>query len=381
VVKIYNEPDWILEVVNCVIERGSERPQTTINKAEVYGYTKENMAERFIPYIEFRKAIEKEILPLYEIDSVLVSFFKETPYEKESRNNLSASFISQLEDYFVWKGAIEQSSVFTNQKGSFGEDGKALKECMNDFATNSVDLLQMNSDIMSIESRATKDFQLSDLMKELYQLDAADDFKMKLMWIYSDYIEILDHLCEFFKSSIPIVKKNFHIIEKEFEIARKELLDSTDLNKLIEEETGMKFPKTNDVYYSLAILNYNYLALTLLDERFFVSIGIYMLELSKGPRSMTEEALVRAMKALGEPNRMQIIRLLSKEQMFLQELSEHLQLTTATVSHHITILMEANLIMIVVEALDKKRIYYQVCKDTILKITASLQSLSGLQGE
>jgi len=377
VITINTEPDWIAEVATCVLERESNRSESTIEKSEVYGYSKDAMTEKFTSYNRFRQAVTEEIVELYEKDQVLVTFFKETEHEKEARNNLSSSFLLTFEDYLEWKGIVENASIFTNQKSNYDLEGKRLKEAVVDYATNNVDLLDMTTEIMGIKRRATSEYQLSDLMKELYQFDVPDDFKMKLMWIFSNYEELLEHLGEFYKKAIPVVKKYFPIIEKDFNTSREHLLSCTDLSKMIEEETGMKLPIMKEAYYTISILPYNYLSLTLLDERFFINVGMFMLQLSNNISSLTEEALTRAMKALGEPNRMQIMKLLSNEQMFLQELAEHLHLTTATVSHHIAILCEVNLIMVVVETQDKKRIYYQVCKDTLLKITASLQEIAG----
>ena len=59
---------------------------------------------------------------------------------------------------------------------------------------------------------------------------------------------------------------------------------------------------------------------------------------------MTGIDCIAALKALGELNRMRIVRLLLKEQMGVNQISERLEISQYNVSKHLRILKEAGLV-------------------------------------
>lgn len=79
------------------------------------------------------------------------------------------------------------------------------------------------------------------------------------------------------------------------------------------------------------------------------------------PGISTERA-INAMKLLSDKSRFEIMRYIHAHNAYGNEIAEHLGLTTATVSHHMSSLLEANLI-----SLEQKngKIYYHINKDTL----------------
>ena len=59
---------------------------------------------------------------------------------------------------------------------------------------------------------------------------------------------------------------------------------------------------------------------------------------------MTRIDCIAALKALGELNRLRIVRLLLKEQMGVNQISERLKMSQYNVSKHLRILREAGLV-------------------------------------
>lgn len=79
------------------------------------------------------------------------------------------------------------------------------------------------------------------------------------------------------------------------------------------------------------------------------------------PKLSTERA-INALKLLSDKSRFEIMRYIHAHNAYGNEIAEHLGLTTATVSHHMSALLEANLI-----SLEQKngKIYYHINKDTL----------------
>lgn len=77
-------------------------------------------------------------------------------------------------------------------------------------------------------------------------------------------------------------------------------------------------------------------------------------------------------KALSDPTRRQIIELLRKGKMSAGEILDHFQMTGASISHHLSILKNANL---VTDDKQGKYIYYELNLSVVEEILTWLASL------
>ena len=77
---------------------------------------------------------------------------------------------------------------------------------------------------------------------------------------------------------------------------------------------------------------------------------------------LSAERAINALKLLSDKSRFEIMRYIHSHNAYGNEIAEHLGLTTATVSHHMSALLEANLI-----SLEQKngKIYYHINEDTL----------------
>jgi ArsR family transcriptional regulator len=90
---------------------------------------------------------------------------------------------------------------------------------------------------------------------------------------------------------------------------------------------------------------------------------------------MNRKELARISKALSDPARLRIYETISsRPEMFCGELAKKLSLTPGTISHHLKILAEANLI----ECRRKGQfIYNRTLPETIREYTLALTNLAG----
>ena len=83
-------------------------------------------------------------------------------------------------------------------------------------------------------------------------------------------------------------------------------------------------------------------------------------------------------KALGDPTRREILRLLRDGARTAGEIGSHFNMTGATISHHLSVLREAGLIS------DDKRgkyIYYELNLSVLDEITGWIASLKGADSD
>jgi len=99
-----------------------------------------------------------------------------------------------------------------------------------------------------------------------------------------------------------------------------------------------------------------------------------------------EKNIFKAFKALGEPTRLRIIKILSIQSMCVCELSEVLDMLQPRVSQHLKILKEAELVN---ESKEGYWVYYSLNKDRLHRLwnqflpflDADLNSLDGYEQE
>lgn len=87
---------------------------------------------------------------------------------------------------------------------------------------------------------------------------------------------------------------------------------------------------------------------------------------------MTDEKISELCKALGDPNRLKIIKMLSKGELCACRLLEAFNITQPTLSHHMKILSA-------VELVDSRRegkwTYYSINKDSIRKFNNYVEAI------
>ena len=79
-------------------------------------------------------------------------------------------------------------------------------------------------------------------------------------------------------------------------------------------------------------------------------------------------------KALSNPVRREILTLLKSGELSAGEIAAHFQLTPATISHHLNVLKQAELVF---EAREKNYIYYQLNTSVLEDVLLWLAELKG----
>lgn len=118
-----------------------------------------------------------------------------------------------------------------------------------------------------------------------------------------------------------------------------------------------------------------------LDERrTLLTFGVRPGENSLVPGDLVPDALLQALKALGDPTRLRILRYLAQEPLTPAELARRLRLRAPTMTHHLSALRLAGLVHITLEDNDKKR--YTTRWETIDGLQKHLQDffVSGSDG-
>ena len=90
---------------------------------------------------------------------------------------------------------------------------------------------------------------------------------------------------------------------------------------------------------------------------------------------MNDKHLITDLKAIGDETRLRILRLLTEQKMYNQELAEALNLTSATVSHHMNVLLQSRLISIALDTEKTKKVMYEINKQRLEELGDAIKSI------
>ncbi|WP_027633862.1 ArsR/SmtB family transcription factor [Clostridium hydrogeniformans] len=217
-----------------------------------------------------------------------------------------------------------------------------------------------------------------DILKELRNMAINGEFKWNLMMALENPLEFMKGLCEFLEKCRVILNKYLY----KFKVIGQQWND--ELENLIGEK-GIEWFK--DTYDIIPFNNFNhctniYISLVSVND-FDITWGIGRdnngyIYLGNKSREMVEafrgknnfDNLMRCIKNISDPSRFKILKLISNRAKYGQELAHDLNLTTPTVSYHITALKMNKLIN---EKYEGKKMYYSLNKDTLKEMIKILE--------
>ena len=97
-----------------------------------------------------------------------------------------------------------------------------------------------------------------------------------------------------------------------------------------------------------------------------VYIGVLINESFRVDRvQMTDEAICNLLKVISDRSKFEILRRISRSSSYCQELAREMNLTTATISRHMGLLLDAGLVR---ARRGENRIYYDLNRDAVTNL-------------
>jgi DNA-binding transcriptional ArsR family regulator len=196
--------------------------------------------------------------------------------------------------------------------------------------------------------------------------------KWRILDLIEHSSEHLEKLVGILDYTIEKMKKHDDILNELKDEAVKyweEYFKDNNFMKLISTFYNIKedsYP-VKPAYIRIRIMNCDRVILSGNDENagdyHILDVGItFDCEFRVTKNTFTNEQLCNGLKFLSDPSKFEILRFIKDKKAYGQEIATELNLTTATISHHMNALLVLGLINI--EKVDK-RIYYQMNKDAI----------------
>lgn len=222
-------------------------------------------------------------------------------------------------------------------------------------------ILQRSADLP--ESQSTL---LEDNISFIERLGSSDSSKWKFLSILTKPRHWLATLIEIYKSNLPAYQFAFDHHKKLITSLIKML--PTNLNdqfkQVVLEISPESFIKVTPtlIFPLIEIVGEDLCIYGLLNNPLF----LYGQESEKN-----KEILFQQLKAISDRSRMEILRLLRDTPKYNLEIAEHLQLSTATASHHMNILLSIGFVSI---KKTEGKVFYHLDQDAINKFFRHLQN-------
>lgn len=352
--KIQESPNWHLEAIGFLIEAATNRIDSIIEKHNNFGKKKEEMEVYFKPYRDYKNKLLNEVMPVYDKYKKMKMIFEmEERLEKEDLN-LGITLIQGIEQKY--KRPLSKEN---------------MDELIGDHI---LDITRSLDEDLEPKIHVTS---LTQLVQLLENADLSDGEKMLTISLYQNRYEIIEEIQGFTEEVAPIFQGNFHIIEDEYRKTLEYLKKVGNFENLIEKIIPMKLIKNIVGSIVLTVFPFGGLYMKYHKEDLWVTVGIYVFLLGnwKKERGFQGAELVSSLKALGDETRLKIINKVAERPMYIQQLAEELDLTPATISHHINLLLRSQLINLIVEADKAKKIFYEVNRDKLRELGSVIEAL------
>ncbi|MDF2541472.1 MAG: transcriptional regulator, ArsR family [Herbinix sp.] len=349
-----DQPYWFFEVTACISDSYAPTDITLLERHSKFGFTMEEMADFLSPYTQYKKAVTDEILPIYQEYPQLDRFFQPLNLDNEIDFNLMMTIVKFFGEQLATPLSSEAIDLNMN---------KLMEEELSDLAP-----MDQDTEI--------KIQNLTDLVTILNQTNLDNNYKLQMIDLYNRRFEIIKQLSELLLRCTAILQKHFPIIEQPYQETINHLRNKENLNQLL-NTTIIKLKPARDNRLYVTIFFFNQFTMRYAKDSYQYFIGMYVSELvdRKAQNQFNDSRLVTDLKALSDPTRLRIIRILSNKKMYLQELSGMLNLTPATVSHHMTVLLQSEIVSLLVDGDKSRKIYYEINPEKLHSLGFSIQRL------
>jgi len=226
-------------------------------------------------------------------------------------------------------------------------------------------------------------FSMGDVFSKLNNTLFNDAQRMALLRFFQDIDRYYARVREGLEKLEVICRRHYPLIEKRCrEKAERYLRQGSDsmpvryMYRLVLK--GETLRPRDPVHLCVTPVMYNSMGLRFVVDQPLAKllwIGMIYEDLDelKNKQKRRQERTESQLKAIADPTRLSIMRMLSQRPHYVQELADALGLSPATLSHHLKVLLQA---MLVGTGIEGRRSYYSLNTEELSGLAADLQAMA-----
>ena len=209
-------------------------------------------------------------------------------------------------------------------------------------------LIKALEETFELENReGLKIDSLSHYINFINKLNISENVKWRFIKIYDDPKFYYEKLLKIISNNYAAFTKAYEEVKDDVRDFIKYLLDNGETNfKLLDDKYGIKIQENTIIYPS--VVRNRFIEATYLAKRNVIYYGILFNKSMEflDSNKLDNENLLQFLKAISDKSKFEIIKLLKSKKMYGQELAAKLDLSTATVSHHMNALLVTNIVKV-----------------------------------
>lgn len=212
--------------------------------------------------------------------------------------------------------------------------------------------------------------QLNECIQELEKSKYSSQAKWNIMKVYVQYEYYNEQLFQVIASLQPMFKKvykkaNFLFVA--FDQYWGPIIAENNFVKIFKELTTVDLDMKNMsiypsilAFYSVAINIYN------------MHIGVTFHKTKGILHNFSEDKVIEILKIMSDPSKFEILKMIKDEALYGQQIAKAMDLSTATISHHTSKLIDHGLLEVKAE---NNRVFYKANKQQIKRLLERLEEI------
>lgn len=366
---IHPEPYWLQEAFACMNYVHALDSEEWVNKSS--GWSRPQREEFLVPYRSYRDAMKARLQPVLEQYPLLQGYVETMPWKdaasREGENlkfheSLLISFLGQLQGLLEGNRLPSEEELEAALNRAFG---RMLESNLQDSPEEDVVICS-----------------LTDVMAALEHWKGTDADKLRLVRLYSERREVAEQLWSLKGVCEQIGRECMKLVQERFEACMEKLQNPDEVEMLMDQIGLPEISGQGQI--TPAIMLYDKIVVNMTEMtdipgqysiNMLIGIESFFLRQSDTEELYNDNRILAKLKALGDPTRLKILHQLVEKPCYLQEMAKALELTPATVLHHLGILMSEGLIEIQTTTKEKKRVYYRVKNRGLQEASQGILSL------
>lgn len=207
----------------------------------------------------------------------------------------------------------------------------------------------------------------------------SEDEKMLIIRFFYERQRVLPELFDFISEVAESCKRCYGNVQEAHDALLALVRGVDDNFNSILQALGVNTLLVNDIaaryHIRISAVHFNSISLTQRFDECYVYVGTGV-QKTIGYEFPNQTYDISALKVLAETTRWQILTCLSKQKLRVKDLSEKLNLTPATVSHHMDALLQADLISIYFGESGERRLGYSVNAKKLQELSNDIARLA-----
>ena len=355
------EPFWLQEAMACMNYVDALDSEDWLNKSS--SWNRRQKEEFLAPYRSYRGAMRTRLQPILEQYPMVMGYVDTTPRKEESLRSYDPPIMSFL---------VQMQHVLESPERPSEEK---LEELLNKAFQR-----MLGTDLQeSPEAEEPVIHSMPDVLAALEHWDGEDADKFKLLRLYSERREIMEQLWSLQGPCTEIGRSCLELVRERYDACMERMKEPGEVRALL-EALGLQCGESHIQRITPTIMQYARVMLQMTEEeetdiKLHFGIETFYLHDARQEDLYKDDWLLSRLKALGDPTRLKILHQLIERPCYLQEMARTLELTPATVLHHLGVLMAEELIEIKVTQ-EKKRVYYQVKRQGVQDVGTGILQLT-----